>query len=255
VPDDTTIPFRCDSRKFRVQGKTGVDWMNSRLRNAESILVTVLAAAELVSSQAGQQSPRLLISGQSGQVPVLQIKGRSYVDIDMLARLANGSLRVNGNQITLTIPASSAGTPTPPFPGSQPASSAFSKDFLKAGVEEMTVIREWRTALVSAVQNGHPVTDEVVASYRGQATTNLRLASIAASTDSDHAAVQLLSNELDNMQKLSNKFLDARKNMNYISPDALNDDPLHQQILSCARSLVSMAASGQFQDDVSCHSN
>ncbi len=70
---------------------------------------------------------------------------------------------------------------------------------------------------------------------------------------SDHNAFQLLSNEFDNMQKLSNKVLAARKNMNYISADALKDDSLNQQILNCARSLAAMASSGQFQDDGSCH--
>jgi hypothetical protein len=55
------------------------------------------------------------------------------------------------------------------------------------------------------------------------------------------------------MQKLSNKVLAARKDMNYISADALKDDPLNQQVLSCARSLAAMASSGQFQDDGSCH--
>jgi hypothetical protein len=79
------------------------------------------------------------------------------------------------------------------------------------------------------------------------------LTSVAASTDSDRNAYQLLSNVLDNMQKLSNKLLAARKNMNYVSPDALKDDPFNQQILICTRSLASMAASGQFQDDGSCH--
>jgi small-conductance mechanosensitive channel len=124
---------------------------------------------------------------------------------------------------------------------------------MRAGIEVMAVIREWRGALVNAVQNGYPVTDAFVANYRGQASTNLRLASVAASTDSDHNAFQLVSNEFDNMQKLSNKILAARKNMNYLAPDALKGDPLDQQILSCARSLAAMAASGQFQDDGSCH--
>jgi len=39
------------------------------------------------------------VRGKSGQNPVLQINGRSYVDIEALARLVNGSLRINGNQI------------------------------------------------------------------------------------------------------------------------------------------------------------
>jgi hypothetical protein len=41
--------------------------------------------------------------------------------------------------------------------------------------------------------------------------------------------------------------------MDYISPDALKNDPSDQKILNRARSLAPMAASGQFQDDGSCH--
>ncbi len=117
----------------------------------------------------------------------------------------------------------------------------------------MTVIREWRSALVSNIQNGYPVTDDFVAAYRDQAVKNLRFGFVAVSTDSDRSAYQLLSNEVDNMQRLSNKILAAHQNMQNINPDTLKDDPLLQQILSCARSLVSMAASGQFQDDGTCH--
>jgi hypothetical protein len=230
-----------------------VDLMREKLFGTELMLLVFLAVPVLALSQAVEQNGTLIVSGQSGQVPVLQINGRSYVDIEALARLTNSSLGFKGNQITLTLPASAAGTPTTAPPASQAATPGFSKDFLKAGIEEMTVIREWRGALVNAVQNGYPVTDEFVAGYRSQATTNLRLASVAVSTDSDRDAVQLLSNEFDNMQKLSNKILAARKNMNYISPDALKDDPLDQKILNCTRSLASMAASGQFQDDGSCH--
>jgi len=54
------------------------------------------------------------------------------------------------------------------------------------------------------------------------------------------------------MQRLSSKVLAARKNMNYLAPDALKGDPLDAQILNCARSLAAMAASGQFQEDGSC---
>jgi small-conductance mechanosensitive channel len=107
--------------------------------------------------------------------------------------------------------------------------------------------------LVNAVQNGYPLSDDLVAGYRAEAAKNLRLASVAASTDSDRNTYQLISNELDKMQQLSNKLLAARKNLDYIPRDALQDDPLDQQILACARSLAAIAASGQFQDDGSCH--
>jgi hypothetical protein len=83
----------------------------------------------------------------------------------------------------------------------QPAGSEFSTEFLKAGIEEMAVIREWRSGLINALQNGYPVTDQFVSGYQSQAATNLRLASVAVSTDSDRSAFQLLSNEFDNIQK------------------------------------------------------
>jgi hypothetical protein len=227
--------------------------MTETLLRAGFTLATLLAMPGLALSQSGHQNGTLFVSGRLGQAPVLQINGRSCVDIEALARLASGSLKFNGNEITLTLPSSTASTPTTALPASQPADSGFSKEFMKAGIEEMSLIREWRSALVSAVQNGYPLTDDVVAGYRGQALTNLKLTSVAASTDSDRNAYQLLSTVFDNIQKLSNKLLAARKNMNYISRDALKDDPLDQQILTCARSLASMAASGQFQDDGSCH--
>ncbi len=217
------------------------------------LLFALLVLPGLAWSQDAQPNLTLIVTGQPGQIPILQMNGKSYVNIDALARLTNSSLSFKGNQVILTPPGSAPSTPPPAPPASQPVSGEFSKEFMRAGIEEMSVIREWRGALVNAVQNGYPVTDAFVAGYRGQAATNLRLASVAVSTDSDRNAFQLLSNEFDNMQKLSNKVLAARKDMNYISADALKDDPLDQQILSCARALAAMASSGQFQDDGSCH--
>jgi hypothetical protein len=88
--------------------------------------------------------------------------------------------------------------------------------------------------------------------YRGQAADSLRLASIAVSTDSDRGAFQLLTNEFHNMKALSDKLVQARKNLNYVSSDAFNNDPLNHKILTCAHSLASMAASGQFVNDGNC---
>jgi hypothetical protein len=226
--------------------------MISKLSAAGLMLAALPATPRLGLSQAVQQKGALIVSGQPGQTPLLQIDGRSYVDVEALARLASGSLSFKGNQVTLTLPSSAASAPTTVAPATQPASSGFSKEFMKAGIEAGSTIREWRTALSSAVQNAYPVTADFVARYQGQAVTSLRLASVAVSTDSDRSAFQLLSGVFDNMQKLSDKILASRENMNYISTDALRDDPLNQQILNCARSLASMAASGQFQDDGSC---
>jgi hypothetical protein len=223
------------------------------------ILISLLGLPKMALPQAAQQSGTLIVKGHSGHTPVIQINGASYVDIEALARLVNGSLGFQGNQITLTLPGASsastsaASTSATAPPPSETTNTGFSKDFLKAGIEEMSLIREWRSAMTSAVKNGYPLTDAFVANYRNQAATSLRLVSVAVSTDADRNAFPLLSNEFDKMQKLSNKILAARKDMNYISPDALQNDPLDQQILACARSLAAMAAANQFQDDGSCY--
>jgi hypothetical protein len=123
---------------------------------------------------------------------------------------------------------------------------------LNAAIEQAATLREWHTALASAIQNGYPLTADMLAPYRAQATTNLRLASVAVSTDSDRSAYQLLNNVFQNMGKLADKYAAMRANMTYISPDALQNDSSNQRLVACGHSLTAMAASGQFVDDGSC---
>jgi hypothetical protein len=211
----------------------------------------LLIASGLGFSQADQQSGTLTVSGHSGQAPVTQINGRSYVAIDALARLMNGSVGYQGSHITLTVP--SAGSAAGGVRPCQPANSGFSKEFLNAGIETMSDIREWRSALLNAVQNGFPVTEAWMGNYHAQAVKSLRLTSVAATTDSDHNALRLLSKELDHMQELGNKILAARKNLSYITSEIVQKDPLDQKILNCARTLAAMIASGAFQDNGACN--
>ncbi len=216
------------------------------------MLAALLALPGLALSQAVQHNLTLIVNGRPGVATVVQINGRSYVDIEGLARIASGSLDFKGNQVILTLPASPAGTVPPPASTAKPASKGFSKEFLRAGIEEMATIREWRSVLADAIQHGYPVTEDPLSGYRGQTAKSLALASVAASTDSDRDALILFTNEFDNMQELNNKILGLRKSMDYISPDTLTNDPLDQRILTCAHFLASMAAGGQFQDDGSC---
>jgi hypothetical protein len=215
------------------------------------MLVGILLTQGLGFPQADQQSS-FVLSGHSGRAPLIQINGRSYVAVDALAQLMSGSLSYQGSQITLTLPAPASAASAVP-PASRPASSGFSKDFLNATIETLSDIREWRSALLNAVQNGFPVTEAWMDNYRAQAAKNLHLTSIAVTTNFDRNAFQLLSKEFDHMQELGNKILTARKKLNYITPDSVKKDPLDQKILNCARSLAAMAASGQFQDNGSCN--
>src|SRR5271157_2333727 len=175
--------------------------MRKKSRRGWLILLGLLIVPGFALSQAGQQSRSLVVNGQSGQVKAMEVDGRWYVDLESLARIANGTLGFSGNRITLTLPGSAA-TASAAAPPSAPANSGFSKEFLRNSIEEMAAIREWRSALVNSIENSYPIQEDWVERYRGQASSSLELASVAASTDSDRGAAQLLRNEFDNMKTL-----------------------------------------------------
>lgn len=203
--------------------------------------------------RAAPQNRTLVVTGHPGELSVTEIGGHSYVDIEALTQFVNGSLSYRGNQIVLTLPSAGAGTPTANLETGQSGASEFSKDFLKAAIEEMGVIREWRSSLKNAIGQGFPVTQNWVDNYRARAEQSLRLVSLAVSTDHDRSAFELLTNELHNMKKLSDRFVEASKGRVYVSPRSFDDDPLDQKIVKCGRSLAAMAANNQFVDDGSCH--
>jgi hypothetical protein len=68
-------------------------------------VVGLLVVQGATWSQAGQAPETLIVSGHSGQAPVIRINGGSYVAVDALARLLSGSLAYKGDQVVLTVPA------------------------------------------------------------------------------------------------------------------------------------------------------
>jgi hypothetical protein len=216
-------------------------------------VVTVLLTAFLmlpakVISQSPQKATTFKISGHAGEAQILQLNGKSYVEIETLARLTKGTLSFKANQTTLTLPPSDSEAPTSP----PHAKAGFSTAFIQAGIEEMSVIREWRIAIVNAVQNNTPVSEDWVSTHHRLAEKHLSLASAAASTDDDRSAFPQLTAEFNNMQKLSELYLTLRKQASAISQDNF-DLSLEEQILSCARGFVTMTESHEFQDQASCH--
>jgi hypothetical protein len=232
---------------------------------ASCLAVLLLITPAVLLSQSSAQKHTLIINGRSTEVPLIQVHGHAYVGLEALAEALKGSLSSSGKMIALSVPIASAdnvpaATVTTPPQASQAASDhaaslspAFSKDFLNAGIEQMSILREWHTALETAIQNGIPLSAGLLAPYRAKATTNLHFASIAASTPSDRNAYQLLSNEYQNMAKLTDKYVNLRASLTYIAPDAIQNDDLNKRIIACGRALGAMAAAGQFSDDGSCH--
>jgi hypothetical protein len=216
-----------------------------RKRNLSAAAFFIFSAGAL--SMAAQQINSLIIDGQSGSAKVTQVDGHNYVDVQGLASLTNGSIRFNGNQIVLALPGTTARTPAP-----APPSPGFSKDFVTAGIEAMSEIREWRAALKNAIERNYPLTGGWLENNRAQALQALQLASLAVNTASDKNAFPFLTNEFNNMIALSDKYFRMASAMTYIDPRSLDSDPLNQKITTCAHSLASMATANQFIGDGSC---
>jgi len=216
------------------------------------VLAVILSAPQMLPVEAAAQTPPkpalFAVAGHSGTVQILRINGKAYVEIEALARLTQGSLSFNANQTTLTLLPAGAEAPA-----AAPKKAGFSTAFVQASIEELSSIREWRIAIVNAVQNNSPLAEEWVSTHARLANKNLALASAAASTDDDRSASPLLSAELSNMQKLSELYLDLRNKAAFISPDTFSNTPLEEQILSCAKGFVSMTESHEFQDQSACH--
>jgi hypothetical protein len=223
-------------------------------RSGRSLIVALLPfVVLLVSARAAQHNRKLIIAGYPGEIPVVEMDGRSYVEIEALTRVVNGSVSFRGNQILLTLPTSAAKVSAGFASTNQPVVPAFSREFLAASIEQMSVIREWRSTLVSAVQRGYPITEEWMTSFSDRAQNDLRLVSVTVSTASERDALNLLTNEFKNVKELSDRFVEANKSRRYVPANSVDDDPLDRRILNCAHSLAAMAASGRFVDDGSCH--
>ena len=233
-------------------------------RDSRSILLLVFAVT--LSSTFGQTKPQqrnITVNRRNGTAEVIDQYGRLFVDVMALASVGKGSVSFSGSGIVLTFPAVSSHAATAATaeslaaPSQPPDSFALSREFLRAGIEEIASLREWATTLGSAIRGGYGVTDEWVNGYRDSASQSLQLAEAAASTDGDRSAAQLLHHAFDLVQQWSDKLVAAKKSMDtakYItSPNALREDPLSQKIITCGHFLGQMLGSATFQDDASCH--
>lgn len=211
-----------------------------------TMLVAVLMLPLLVL--VAHETSALLVEGQPGQARVIQVQGKNYVEVEGLARITGGSMRFVGNQIVLTLPGSGD---TPSQAASAP-SVGLSKPFVSAGIETMREILEWHAALKTGIERGYPLSDVWFGNYRRQIQSSLKQTESVASTDTDQKALPLLTNEFNNMNTLTDKYLKIAASRDYLAPDSLSRDPLEQKLLVCWQSLASMASSNQFVDDGSC---
>ena len=226
-----------------------------------ALLIPLCSSACL--AQVRQENRILSINGHNGSADVVIVNGRTYVELETLARIGKGSLSFHDDQLSLTLPTFAADSSpvaesAPGAPSPEPVSpSGLSHNFMVAGIEAIAEMREWASTLGAAIQRGYGVTENWAADYRAQAAHSLRLAEAAASTSSDRDGLQLLTNEFHAVELWSNKLLAAKQAMDTAkytsSPTALREEPLSQKIINCGHFLGAMLGSGEFKDDPSCH--
>lgn len=251
----------------------------------------------------------LVLNGKTVDSGVVQIGGRSYVDVETLAQLTNGTFVVDPHRVVLTIPVANAPAPTaavataPATAVTVPATTAhaaktaadtataevtapngaapvstsaaaaaneaasegpepapppkgISKQFASVAIAALADMREWRGAISAMISHGLAVSDAWAAGYRDQAQADLAQAAVAATSDDDRNALQLLRNEESNLESWWNTVLGQRQDLNgasTIDPDALKNDPMLAKIRTCSQFLNSMIVSGTFSDNSACH--
>ena len=225
------------------------------MRNAVFVVVLLMMAVA-APTQTGHNREVLSIEGYPGEVTVIKLQGRGYVDVQELARVTNGSLRFEKDRSVLTLPRSDASEPS----DEKTKRPGFSRPFRNAAIEAMASMREWAGLLMITVQNGYPVGNNMagntIAAYQERAADHLALAAAAASTDDDYRGLELLRNNFNKGQDWSERFVQARTSLsaaNYtVTEHAYENDLEAQNIVQCGRFLAQMFASGTFQEDASC---
>ncbi len=295
----------------------------------------VVALAGTLSAQTASDKV-LVVNGKTVDSGLIQIGGRSYVDVEAIAQVTNGSFVVDPHRVVLNIPAATGPAPTaaaattPAHAGattkpaaaavattpdavvSVPANAApaaqtaadrataqvtapnggapvsasaaaaanqaaneaaeaaaeaaapppamppkgISRQFASVSVATLADMREWRGAISAMISHGLAVSDAWAAGYRDQVQADLSQAEVAANTDDDRNALQLLRNEESNLESWWDTVLSQRQDLNgasTIDPDALKNDPMLAKIRSCSQFLNTMLVSGAFSDNSACH--
>lgn len=205
-------------------------------------------AAVLLAQRAPNKT--LVVNGKTTGAAIVQIDGRSYVDIETLAQITNGIVTVEPNRIVLTIPVSEPGAAPLPAP------ERLSKNFASAAIAELAGMREWRGAIGIILTYGVPVVGTWPQDYRNRVEADLMQAAVAASTASDQDALGLLRNDFANLAQWASDVVATRQALNAtktVNPDIMQNDPALAKISDCSRFLGSMLVSGVFADNSSCH--
>ncbi len=229
-----------------IMGK--LPWFRSLTVVALSLMFAGAAFAENTP-----QKKQLVVNGRTADGAVVQIDGHSYVDVDTFARIMNAAVRVEPGRVILTVPAAEAEAKV------ERTAPGLSKDFAKAGVSQLAEMREWKAAIASAIRSGVAGGNWLgpwLHDYRIRAEGSQSRTSLAAKTESDQQALQLLKNELTSLAEWDSSTQATILSLNgeqTVNPAVAQNDPLLMKISECGNFLDTMLVGGEFADSPSCH--
>jgi hypothetical protein len=224
----------------------------SRFLPVVSLTLSLMFAGAAIA-QNPPQKKTLVINGRTADGAVVQIDGRSYVDVETLARVMGATVSFEPGRVVLT----GTALPLSAKPGSIPG--GLSKEFSRAGISCLAEMREWKGAISSAIRSGVAGGNwlaPLLHDHRIRTEESLGQASVAATTDSDKLALQLLKSEFTNLGQWDSNAqasilaLNAEQNLD---PAAAQSDPLLAKISECGKFLNAMLVGGEFADNPSCH--
>lgn len=216
-------------------------------------VVLMLLLPGQAASQSRHESQPVSINGHDGEAIVYQIEGKSYIDLESLVRIANGSMSFKGKQIVINLPGSEQA-----YASEVPSSSSgLSQEFMRSSVGTLAILKNWTNTLAYGIQRGVPGDGSRMVIFRDKSAEALRLTQIAASSGSDQDALQLLTNHFNMVSAWSDKLVAERRRMDTgkysMSQDALKNDEAFQKIDACTKFLSTMLPNGVFQDNYACH--
>lgn len=199
-----------------------------------------------------QQAPdrKLLLNGKSTDAVVVDVNGHYYIDIESVARITNGSVKFEADQVALTIPNANLDA------GSAQETARLSKDFASSAISTLAEMKEWKGTLGTLVKFGLAVDDSWAQVYQERVQLSLEQTTIAASTNADRSALQLLNTQFANLAKWESVVIAERQDLNgarTVAPDSLQNDPVLTKFSNCGRFLSGMLGSGIFTDSPSCN--
>jgi hypothetical protein len=207
----------------------------------------ILSVSETVAQDTSPKT--LIINGATVNATVIQVEGRSYVDIEGLAQVLRGSVTFDPSRIEITIPA--------PAVARAPQDSAeMSNQFQQMAVVTLAEMREWKGAVAYIVATGMPVAGTWPQDYKDRIEADIMKTALAVSTEADRQALQLLKQEFALLSEWADKLLGEREALQgarSVDPNALREDQALARISECGKFLSWMIVSGTFSDDPSCH--